>query len=260
MIGGANGKSSSSGGNSSASGGPAGVTADTSPAGGASSGGTANAGSTPASTASNASGPSEESFPYFPLYVLDVNHGVVLFPGVDQVAVVGSSVVLQAQVSGATVSSYNWDTSGISSDATSISGGSTYQLSFDWNSSISSSHVDPVTLSVTDSSNQIETYTYDFSLVRGGSGGSGGGGDATWPTTLPPDTVSGAAPAWTSDGVSVNANSGALDTTIPLPSYNPNIPASPLRMTRSRPIRCRSSSARTPLSSPRPCPRRSTPR
>ena len=163
VIGGANTTSTSSGGSSSASGGPAGVTADTSPAGGASSGGTANAGSTPASTASNASGPSEESFPYFPLYVLDVNHGVVLFPGADQVAVVGSSVVLQAQVSGATVSSYNWDTSGISSDATSISGGSTYQLSFDWNTSISSSHVDPVTLSVTDSSSHIETYTYDFS-------------------------------------------------------------------------------------------------
>ena len=150
---------------------------------------------------------------------------MVLFPGADQVAVVGSSVVLQAQVSGATVSSYNWDTSGISSDATSISGGSTYQLSFDWNSSISSSHVDPVTLSVTDSSSQIETYTYDFSLVRGGSGGSGGGGDATWPTSYAPDTVSGADAAWMSDGVSVDSNSGALDTSIPLPSYNPNVPA-----------------------------------
>jgi len=55
------------------------------------------------------------------MYVLDVNDGVVLFPGVDQLATLRGSVILQAQVSGTTVSSYNWNTSAISSDATSIS-------------------------------------------------------------------------------------------------------------------------------------------
>ena len=64
---------------------------------------------------SNALGPeSSRHLTYFPLYVLDVNNGVVLFPGVDQQATLGGSVILQAQVSGTTVSSYNWNTSGIS--------------------------------------------------------------------------------------------------------------------------------------------------
>ena len=58
-------------------------------------------------------GPSQEVFPYFPLYVLDVNDGVVLFPGVTQLGQVGGSVVLQAQVSGTTVSSYHWNTTSL---------------------------------------------------------------------------------------------------------------------------------------------------
>ena len=47
----------------------------------------------------------------------------------------------------------------------------------------------------------------------------------TWPSTYSPDTVSPDAPEWQSHGVGVNADSGALDTTINLPSYNPNVPA-----------------------------------
>ena len=104
----------------------------------------------------NASGPSQEVFPYFPLYVLDNNDGVVLFPGVNQLATLRGSVELNAQVSGVTVSSYFWNTSGISSDATSISGASTNQLSFQWTYENSTAHVNAITLSVKDSSNQIE--------------------------------------------------------------------------------------------------------
>ncbi len=73
--------------------------AATSPA----SGGTLGLGSIPGPVRANASGPSQNSFPYFPLYVRDVNDGVILFPGVDQLAKLNGSVVLQAQVSGTTV-------------------------------------------------------------------------------------------------------------------------------------------------------------
>ena len=190
-----------------------------------SSGPTVGPGSIPDPTLGNGSGPSQETFTYFPLYVLDVNNGVVLFPGVDQQATLRASVILQAQVSGTTVSTYNWNTSGISSDATSIAGASTYQLSFRWTNETTSAHVDPVTLSVTDTNSHIETYTYDFALPLGSVSNSGGGGNATWPQSLSPDTVSPADPAWASDGVSVDSNSGSLDTSIPLPSYNPNVPA-----------------------------------
>jgi YD repeat-containing protein len=86
----------------------------------------------------------------------------------------------------------------------------------------------PITLSVEDSNSHFETYTYDFELVGTQIAPSGGGTNATWPQSLSPNTISAADPAWTSDGVSVDSNTAALDTSIPLPSYNPNIPANDL--------------------------------
>ena len=49
----------------------------------------------------------------FPVYVLDNNNGVVLYPGVQQLATLGGNVDLIAQVSGTTVSSYNWNTTSL---------------------------------------------------------------------------------------------------------------------------------------------------
>ena len=194
---------------------------------GSSSGGGSGFGSTPDPVLGNGSGPTQNSFTYFPMYVLDVNNGVVLFPGVDQLAEPAASVYLQAQVSGTTVSSYNWITSGITSDAKNITGASTYQLSFQWNSLINTSHVDAITLAVTDTNSHTETYTYDFDLQSGNSSSSGGS-ELTWPQSYAPDTVSPDDPAWASDGVSVDSNSGSLDTSIALPSYNPNVAANAL--------------------------------
>ena len=59
------------------------------------------------------------SFAYFPVYVLDNNNGVVLYPGVEQVGMAGELVDLKAQVSGTTVSSYSWNTTNLT-QATSI--------------------------------------------------------------------------------------------------------------------------------------------
>ena len=195
----------------------------------AGSGGSALPGSTPDPTHGNSSGPSELSFPYYPAYVLDNNDGVALFPGVTQYALPGTYADLKAQVSGTTVSSYNWNTSGLSG-ATSISGGSTYQLTWKWPTDVPTAENESVTLSVTDVNSHTETYTYDFYLASGdnsggGSGGSGGGTNATWPSSLAPDQELLSAHSFDSDGVSVDATSGALDATIPLPSYNPNVPA-----------------------------------
>jgi YD repeat-containing protein len=163
------------------------------------------------------------------VFVLDNNNGVTLFPGADQLANLGSNVDLEAQVAGATVSSYSWNTSGISSDSTHITGTTTYQLQFDWETeNPSSAHTDTVTLAVTDTSSQTETYTYDFWVPHGASGsGSGGTSNTVWPTTITPESELITAPAFASvsDYASVDATSGALDTEIDLPSYNPNFPA-----------------------------------
>ncbi len=65
------------------------------------------------------------------LSVLDVNKGLVVTPGVTSHEFSNWSVDLQAQVSGATVSTYSWNVSQ-ASDATSVTGQSTYELKFTW--------------------------------------------------------------------------------------------------------------------------------
>ena len=86
-------------------------------------------------------------------------------------------------------------------------------------------HVDPITLSVTDTNSHIETYTYDFQLPRGDVYGLGRRRQRHLPPSPSPDTISPSDPAWASDGLQRRFQLGVLDTWIPLPSYNPNVPA-----------------------------------
>ncbi len=67
-----------------------------------------------------------------------------------------------------------------------------------------------MTLTATNGSSQQEIQTYYFLVPAGYVIGNTGVAD--WPTSLSPDTVSADAASWSSDGVSVDANSGALDT------------------------------------------------
>ncbi len=178
----------------------------------------------PQVAATSSVGPTTGSFPYFPLYTLDENAGSVIFPGFNQLATPGGNVDLRAQVSGTTVSTYSWTTSGLTDAvSSSITGASTYDLKFQWNTSFATSRTDTATLTVTNSSGQQESRTYTFQVFPGS--GTAGTGTATWPQTLSPDTVSGAAPAFASDNVSVGTNSGSLDTSITLPTFNSNVPA-----------------------------------
>ena len=71
-------------------------------------GGTPLPGSTPDPVTGNSSGASMDSFAYFPVYVLDNQAGVVLYPGVEQLATLDGWMDLVAQVSGTTVSAYSW--------------------------------------------------------------------------------------------------------------------------------------------------------
>ena len=86
------------------------------------SGGSTPPSSIPDPVSGTSSGPSEESFPYFRVYVRDNNNGVILFPGADQLANLDGYVDLLAQVSGATVSSYSWNTTESAPTPTSIIG------------------------------------------------------------------------------------------------------------------------------------------
>jgi hypothetical protein len=164
-------------------------------------------------------------FPYYPLYTLDYIQGTVLFPNGYQLATLGGNMDLRAQVKNTTGVSFAWDTSGLTNYATSIatSGTGNYDLTFTWNKSDSTPDaVAAVTLTATDGNNHQESQTYYFAVPAGTVFSNSGG--ANWPGSLAPDTVSSNAPAWDSQYVRVDANSGALDATIPLPSSNPNIP------------------------------------
>ncbi len=149
------------------------LSADADPGPTPSGGSTPLPGSTPDLVTGNASPMTEgdDVSEPFQVYVLDNQAGVVLYPGVDQLATLDGWMDLKAQVQGATVSSYSWSTSGM--PVTSVSGSSTDQLNFRWDNSneSSSGYVTSLTLSVTDTSSQTLTYTYDFWFPPGSVGG-----------------------------------------------------------------------------------------
>jgi RHS repeat-associated protein len=179
------------------------------------------------------------SFANFPLYTLDMNHGVILFDGMAQIGYAGVGgeggegeggggpavhVDLRAQVRDVTVASYEWDTTGMT-HATNFTGDDTYNLQFDWNTEATFPEgvrflTDTLTLTVTDSEDNTETQTYTFIIPRD---------DLidefelpTWPATLAPDLVQAASPAFASHYVDVTAATGALEAYVGLPSYSPN--------------------------------------
>ena len=165
-----------------------------------------------------------DTSPAFELKTLDYNDGSVMVPGFDQLATPGGSVDLRAQVrdSATGTYTYSWSTTGLT-DATSISGASTYDLTFSWNTTVSTAKAESTTLTVTDPSLNQVSQTYTF-WVPAGTGTATGG--TTWNnSTLDPGLLQAAAPAFASQNVSVVEDTGALETSINLPSYNPNIPA-----------------------------------
>ena len=124
---------------------------------------------------------------------------------------------------GTTVSTYSWTTSGLNIAArapapaptTSSSNGPAPRLA---------TEVESVTLTVTNSSSQQESETFYF-VVPTSNVGHACPPARAGPMTIPPDLEEPGAPSIASQGVSVDADSGALDTDIDLPSYNPNVPA-----------------------------------
>src|SRR5262249_55665698 len=65
-----------------------------------------------------------------------------------------------------------------------------------------------------------QTYTF---WVLAGSGSTTGG--TTWPSTLNPGAIADSSLAVSSGNVAVVSATGALMTSIDMPSYNPNVPA-----------------------------------
>jgi RHS repeat-associated protein len=164
--------------------------------------------------------------PAFTLITLDYNAGSVFVPGAEQLATPGGAVDLRAQVidSASGTYTYSWTTSGLT-DATGISGTSSYDLTFHWNTSIATAKAESTTLTVTDPSSNVVSQTYTF-WVPAASGSTTGG--TTWPSSLDPGLIQATAPAVVSQNVAVVSATGAAETSIDLPSFNPNV--SPLSL------------------------------
>jgi YD repeat-containing protein len=174
-----------------------------------------------------------------PLWVLDANDAIVVTPGVVEHEFSGWSVDLRAQVSGATVASYNWDLSE-APDAVNVTGANSYRLQFTWASFQGPARTNTISVTTTntDSTQFTQTLTFqvagtqvasDLGYVGGGSGGSGGSytgptGVGTWPTVVTPDALTGRQEAVGGPNYSLGLATGEVRTGHALPAYNPGVP------------------------------------
>src|SRR5438876_2163404 len=163
------------------------------------------------------------------LNVLDMENGLVLPNTVPVNDFSTYNVELDADVTGATVGTYTWDTSH-AADAQNVSGASTYRLTFNWQSfTATTPHTDTVTITVASGVNQLsETITF---LVAGTNSPAYSAtqptSPSTWLNVLPPDAVTDQQSMIGSccGYYHVGLTDGELQTTHSLPAYNPNVPA-----------------------------------
>jgi len=124
------------------------------------------------------------------LWVLDMNKGVVVTPGVTEQEFSTWSMSLEAQVSGATASSYSWSMTN-APDTTSVSGASTYHLTFNWSSFTGAARSDSITLTETnsDSTHNVITLTFNVTSTSSPAYSSAVTSASTWPSVDPPDAL-----------------------------------------------------------------------
>ena len=162
------------------------------------------------------------------VYVLDLNRGVQLFPNYqatnasfDELATLGGSVDLLAQVflGNDSVSSYNWDTSGLT-DATGIGGTGSDQLTFTWNSTNSTAAINTVQLHVQTHGGSNVYQTYSFYVPTGATSTFTAPGI---PTVNTPDFNIPDAPTIQTENAQIALQTGALETSVTLPASNPGL-------------------------------------
>jgi hypothetical protein len=98
------------------------------------------------------------------MWVLDANKAIVLNQNVAENDFSNWSEDLRAQVSGATVSTYSWNLTN-APDATSVSGSSTYDLTFTWKSFTGSPRTDTISITETPTVGNAITQTYTNETV-----------------------------------------------------------------------------------------------
>jgi len=159
------------------------------------------------------------------LWVLDMNKGVVVTPGVTEQEFSTWSMSLEAQVSGATASTYSWSMTN-APDTTSVSGASTYHLTFSWSSFTGGARSDSIKLTETnsDSTQNVITLTFSVTSTSSPAYSSAVTTSSTWPSVLPPDAITGQEQAnGAGPYYSLGLATGELDTAYNMPAYNPGV-------------------------------------
>ena len=163
--------------------------------------------------------------PAFELETLDYNDGSVMVPGFEQLATPGGSVDLRAQVrdSATGTYTYSWSTTGLTERhqhqrlehlRPDVRLGHHHR---DGRGRVGHAHghrPQPRTRSARPTPSGYRPARARRPAARPGT-----------TTTLDPGLLQAGAPAFASQNVSVVEDTGALETSINLPSYNPNIPA-----------------------------------
>jgi RHS repeat-associated protein len=160
--------------------------------------------------------------------VIDANEALVLSTTTAENTFSNWSMDLQAESDGSVaVSTWLWNTSN-APDATSITGSSSYRLQFTWKSFTGAARTDSITL--TTNSSLSKTYTFKVDGTDSPAWSSQVDFSSNWPRVIQPDAVTpqqaaaGAGPYY-----QVGLQTGELQTSHSLPSYNPNIPV-PIRL------------------------------
>ncbi len=161
-----------------------------------------------------------------PSYVIDANKGAVLTEAVVNNDFSNWPEDLRAQVSGATVGTYTWDTTG-ATDATSVTGASTYQLQFTWGSFTSAARTDAITLTedFVGGGSQSQTFHFVVTATDSPAWSAPPTVVSSGTTVVTPDLLQSGAMSVSNPHDSITLADGSVSTEIDLPAYNPSVPA-----------------------------------
>ncbi len=199
-----------------------------------------------------------------PLWGLDANKAIVITPGVIHHDFSTWNVDLRAEVSGATVATYNWNLSQ-APDATNVTGQGTYRLQFTWASFTGAARTNTITVTTTNTDSTQQTQVLTFKVAATDSpawSATSPTTAASWPTVVTPDALRehqgtvGAGPYYR-----LGLATGELQVSHTLPTYHPNVP--PLELVYSSTASSSSNSlsflVHYQLDPTRPCRQRSPP-
>ncbi len=174
-----------------------------------------------------------------PLWVLDANNYIVLSDGGTGHDFAGWNADLYAQVSGATVQTsppgYSWTYSATDVNQSTVTGQGTYHPHFQWNDFSDTNLVRSDTISLqttnTDQSHEAWSFTFEVFAHNTNPVNPFWSANSTRPTTIPsfpllvpPDAVKPGQEMIRQPYYSLIEETGEVQTSFTLPTYNPGIP------------------------------------